>query len=314
MRIAVFLLLLVLAAMPCRADDLTVPQREVLGQAMDIAEAGDNREAARLVAMHIDEHPDAGAELHLALGGFLYDANQPEEALQAWLDGARIHPDDMRLWSNAGHVAVHTGRFANARDAARGLLAMEPDDGGHWRLLAWALSNLEEPAQAAGALEAARLADGGKADDLEVLAGLYRRAGAYSLAASRLEELHGPQPGAHAAETIAGLWLEAGRTRKAVAHLEQAARSQPTARRHERLAGLLLEIGSPEKSRQHAMEALEIDPESIAAWKLLGHASLALDDWKDAEEAFAGWLEREPKSGAARTALEQVRSLLNPGG
>lgn len=69
-----------------------------------------------------------------------------------------------------------------------------------------------------------------------------------------------------------------------------------------------LRLGQPGKAKDSSRKATALNPVNIKAWYRLGQASLQLEDYAEARQAFGRVLELQPGSASAQNALEQVNA------
>ena len=76
------------------------------------------------------------------------------------------------------------------------------------------------------------------------------------------------------------------------------------------LGDLLLQVNEPEHAKDAYDAVLKANPSSAQAWIGKGTAMLALNQYSEAEHAFANAVEHDPHSDAAREKLELVREIM----
>lgn len=88
-------------------------------------------------------------------------------------------------------------------------------------------------------------------------------------------------------------------------HIEEEYRTTK-AELHSNLSLCQLRLGQPTKAKDSSSKAAALDPANIKAWYRLGQASLQLEDFAEARQAFGKVLELQPGSASAQSALKQV--------
>lgn len=139
-------------------------------QALASHQAGQSDRAQDLYRAILDRDPSHASSLNnLAM-------LMPGDAAIPLLQRAvAVRPDFLQARSNLGRLQLALGRFQAATEAFRALAAAQPDDAGHWRLLAESLEGQGAVADAIAAQSRAVALCPGDGDHAIVLARLFER-------------------------------------------------------------------------------------------------------------------------------------------
>jgi superkiller protein 3 len=187
------------------------------------------------------------------------------------------------------------GRYAEAANEARKVVAARPSMRvGHFQL-SQALLELGDVPAALDAMEAARRLDAASPALLRQLGLTLARVGRAGEALEILQPLVAAEDGASGGaggdpETLSAYGLaldQAGRPGDARGVLQRALELAPDdALVHERLSVVALRLGDAEAARRHARSAVDLDPSLAHAWNnlgvalyMLGRPADALDPW-----------------------------------
>lgn len=179
---------------------------------------------------------------------------------------------------------VDSGRAEEGERQARELLRQNPEDGGAWRALGYALLGRANYAEAEAALRQALKLAPQDAMSLEHLGWLYQRAGRLNDAVTSLKaSLAIDANRVRARVILANVLAALDKPRRAAAHYERALALAPKHfRAHNNLAGLLVGMGQLQSAATHYQQAAELAPD-LTYHISAAHLARRICDWDTAE-------------------------------
>jgi tetratricopeptide (TPR) repeat protein len=121
------------------------------------------------------------------------------------------------------------------------------------------------------------------------------------------------EPEAHSLDArweLAGFLIKTGRNKAATAELLQLGDQARTTEARIKAATMLLDLHSPNQAADLFREVLKTQPLNTAALAGLGRAEMALGDYRQARNAFASALRRNPADSQVRASLSQADAIL----
>jgi protein O-GlcNAc transferase len=273
--------------------------------------AGDLAGARTLYETVLADEP-ANADVLFRLGVLALQHAAYSDAL-GWLDRAvALAPRESRYRFARGQVLSAAGRFADAIDTYRGLLAADAPSADLWFALASALQSSGDARGAAPAYEAAARLDPAQVDALNNLGNCQRQLGAPELAQDAYRRALAVQPDHAGALTNLGtLLLDNGQIDTAIDLLGQALRSAPDS------PTCLLNLGVARYARREFDEAaallrrtLELDPHFPEAAYNLGNTLQALGLRREAQAQYRHAITLDPQHADAHNNLGNVSKEL----
>jgi tetratricopeptide (TPR) repeat protein len=223
------------------------------------------------------------------------------EALDRYQEALRLRPHLRGAVVGQIRSLLHLGRAAEARPAAKRLLAEEPRDCDVILLAATACAETGDPAEALSLLDAARRVAPMRADVRSKIADIARSLGDLDGAIAAYRDALQLDPDlAVVRYRLAQLLQAKGQTREAEVELTTAIDTVPTyADAILELATLRRRLGYPDEAVTLLVELLPHDPYHLDALIALGEALVAVGRDADAAQAFARVLRFDPTHVAA---------------
>jgi protein O-GlcNAc transferase len=273
--------------------------------------AGDLASARTLYETVLADEP-AHADVMFRLGVLGLQCAAYGEAL-TWLDRAiALAPRESRYQFARGQVLSAAGRFDDAIDTYRALLAFDATSADLWFALASALQSSGDVQGAATAYESAAALDPAQVDALNNLGNCHRQLGAPERAQDAYRRALAVQPDHASALTNLGTLLqESGEIDAAIDLLSAALQSAPDS------PTCLLNLGVACCARRQFDEAvvlltrtLELDPHFPEAAYNLGNALHALGRRRDAQVHYRNAVALDPQHADAHNNLGNVSKEL----
>lgn len=148
---------------------VTVPEREIMTQILELISADNLDQAAQLLTESKNEASSAVFDYTLA--NIYFQQDKLEEAVPLYEDATEKFPKFRRAWKNIGIIHIRQGEFAKALPALTKVLELGGNDAVTYGLLGYAYSSVENFLSAESAYRMAILLD---AETLDWKMGLIR--------------------------------------------------------------------------------------------------------------------------------------------
>lgn len=237
----------------------------LMGQARTALALGDQNEFVTYLKKAIQSHPDAHEPVSQLTLYYIYQARQPELALDVAQKAAQANSGNPAFLDNLGRAQLSAGRKKDAIDTFTNITNRQPNSAAGWYSLAWAqrvsgdmnaaLKSLQKSVRLAPSYLDARIA----------LAGVYATLGQQDIALKETRAIQKLDP-----KSPTGYNLEAelaARFKKPEASLQALARAYQTAPSADTAATYhlaLVRTGKAEQAEQHAQQWLKLHSDDSA--------------------------------------------------